>query len=107
MSQTRQRLTKGVYAYCSHSLLLTGEIFDVFVGKWLTKDDTRVLQKFPPEDLENGELMCLLKLRRPISLKDYREVHHPSLRPMVQSQRTDVSMLLMPAAMACTIPDGM
>ena len=109
MSQTQQRLTKGVYAYSSHSLLLAGDIVDVFIGRWFTKDDsTRILQKFPPEhEVEHGKLMCVLKLRRPIPLAVYREVHHPELRPMIQSQNEDVRMVLLPADMVCTIPDGM
>jgi hypothetical protein len=112
MSQTQQRLTKGTYAYCSHSLLLSGDVVEVFVGRWIvqaTEDgETRVLQKFPPEaEIKDGFLLCVLKLRRPITLGDYREVHHPSLRPMVQSLEDDVQMVLVRAEMLCTIPDGM
>lgn len=113
MSQTQQRLTKGAYAYCSHTLLLSGDIQDVFVGRWLETEDEsgstrRVLQKFPPEiTVEKGELMCVLQLRRPLTLSDYKEIHHHSIRPMVQSLDDDVSMVLLPASMVCTIPDGM
>jgi hypothetical protein len=113
MSRTQQRLTKGAYAYCSHSLLLSGDIVDVFIGRWKIKDNedgppTRVLQKFPPDqEVERGTLMCFLKLRRPVSLSEYRDLHHSSIRPMVQSLEEDVTMLLLPADLLCTIPDGM
>ena len=112
MDQTQQRLTKGTYAYCSHALILSGDVEDVFVGRWMARTfdggTTRVLQKFPPgEKIEHGQLLCVLRLRRPISLDEYREVHHPALRPMVQSVDDDVVMVLAPAEMLCTIPDGM
>lgn len=110
--QTQQGLTKGAYAYCSHSLFVSGDIMDVFVGRWLTKEgpggSARILQKFPPdEQVDGGSLLCVLKLRRPLSLPDYREVHHPELRPLVQNLDDDVKMVLVPADMLCTIPDGM
>jgi len=113
MSQTSNGLVKGAYAYCSHSLLLAGDIAEVFRGKFVpkTKDDgaeASVLQKFPiDDDVEGSHLMCVLKLRRPISLDDYRSVHHQSIRPMVQQMSDDVQMLLLRAEMLCTIPDGM
>jgi len=112
MSQTQQSLTKGTYAYCSHSLFISGDVVEIFVGKWLIKEtasgSTRILQKFPPEaEVDGGGLLCVLKLRRPITLADYRESHHPALRPMVRNLEEDVTMVLVPAELLCTIPDGM
>lgn len=109
MSQTQQSLKKGDYAYAAHSLLLSGDVIDVFVGRWITTDEsTRILQKFPPEKkVDEGQLMCVLKLRRPITLNEYREVHHPAIRPLVKSVGEDVNMVLMAAEMACTFPDGL
>lgn len=113
MSQTHHGLVKGAYAYCSHSLLLTGDIVEVFMGRFSpvtdpNGDQSSILEKFSPDDeVENGHLMCVLKLRRPISLEDYRNVHHELIRPVVQNLSDDVQMILLPADMLCTIPDSM
>ena len=110
MSQTKGQIAKGEYAYSSHSVFISGDIVDVFIGRWILKEDgnTRILQKFPSDhEVDHGHLMCVLKLRSPIPIDEYREIHHPALRPMVQNLDDDVAMVLLPAEMACTIPDGM
>lgn len=102
-------IKQGDYAYTSHSVMISGDIVEVFLGKWEDRDeDTRVLRKLP-EDSEDpdGELMCVLRLRRPMTIEEYRETHHPRFRPMVRSLDSKVKLVLVPTEMTCTIPDGM
>ncbi|MGD9727496.1 MAG: hypothetical protein AB7L09_03125 [Nitrospira sp.] len=106
MSRTRNRLEKGKYAYSSHSLLISGDIVDVFTGVWRDIDGKRALIRCDG-DIVGGEPMCVIKLRRPMTLAEYGQVHHPALRPMVKHADADISAVLMPAGMACTIPDYM
>ncbi len=109
MGKIRSGLEAGRYAYSAHSLLLSGDIVEVFIGRWETTSETsRVLKKYPIEEtVDEGEVLCTIKLRRPISLDEYREVHRPEIRPMVRSVGADVSMVMLPANMVCTIPDSM
>lgn len=114
MGQIQKGLSKGSYAYSSHSLLLAGDVVDVFIGKWKTRDESedRMLVKFPPHaEVEGGKLMCILKLRRPIPLDDYKPVHRRPMRPLLKrsddGEKRDVVMLLIPADMLCVIPDRM
>lgn len=111
MGHTSQSISKGDYAYSSHSVLVSGDIVDVFVGRWeWQNDDTRVLRKYPIEEEGNvvgGEMMCVLKLRRPMTMAEYRESHHPDFRPMAKPTATEVELVLLPTSMACTIPDAM
>jgi hypothetical protein len=109
MGQTKQRLEQGDYAYSSHTVLVCGDIAAVFVGKWETQPNgSRLLRKFSRNDeVEGGELLCMLRLRRPMSIKEYRESHHSAFRPVVRSPESEVELVLMPARMVCTIPDGM
>lgn len=109
MSKTNKSINKGDYAYSSHTVLVSGDIVDVFVGRWEWQDeDTRILRKYPREtELVGGETMCVMKLRRPMTMDEYREAHHPDFRPMVKTPDSEVELVLMPTGMACTIPDGM
>jgi len=114
VGQIQKGLSKGSYAYSIHSLLLAGDVVDMFIGKWKNRDDSngRMLMKFPAHaEVEGGKLMCILKLRRPISLDDYKPVHHRSMRPLLkrsdEGEKRDVVMLLIPADMLCVIPDRM
>jgi len=109
VGQIKQKLEKGDYAYSSHTVLVCGDIAAVFVGKWeIQPDESRLLRRFSTNDeVEGGELMCMLRLRRPMSIKEYRESHHPKFRPIVRNSGSKVELVLMPAKMVCTIPDGM
>jgi len=110
MSQTKQKLERGQYAYSSHSLRLAGHIVDTFVGKWeqYRAGLGRRLLKFPPNtEVTDGQLMCLLKLRNPIHIKEYRDISHPSIRPVTENINLPIKVLLMYADVVCTIPDGM
>lgn len=114
MGQTQQRLERGQYAYSAHSLQLAGDIQDVFIGQWATPEGVpgRKLTRFDvDEDVPNGQLMCVLRLRRPLSIKDYRALRHPSIRPIAKtvnsSINSSIEYLLMDADVVCTFPDGM
>ena len=110
MSQTRQRLSRGDYVYSAHSLRLAGNVVDVFVGRWEMSEDgqPRKLFKYSADvEVEGGQLMCVLRLRDPISVEDYREVHHPDIRPITKSTSDDIKLILMTADIACTLPDSM
>ena len=109
MNKIRSGLENGKFAYSSHSLLLAGNIVDVFIGKWQTKTETsRVMVKFPPEQtVEGGEAMCVIKLRRPLPLDEYRTVHHPEVRPLLAKLGADVEMVMLPASMTSIFPDAM
>jgi hypothetical protein len=107
MSQTHSRLAKGKYAYSSHSLLISGDIIDVFTGVWkATPTGARALIKCEG-DVPGGEPLCVIKLRNPLSIEEYREAHHPEIRPLVKNHESPVQAVLLPAAMVCTIPDYM
>lgn len=106
MSQTHSRLEKGKYAYSSHSVMISGDIADVFTGIWKDVPSGRALIKCEG-DITDGELMCVIKLRRPLSLEDYRTEHHPAIRPLVRQPGNEVAAVLLPAGMVCTIPDYM
>lgn len=108
MSRTDSRLEKGKYAYGSHSVFISGEIIDVFTGVWQQIGEGRALVKCEEgEEVEGGELMCVIKLRRPMTVDEYREAHHPQVRPLVKSLDSKVIAALLPAEMVCTIPDFM
>lgn len=107
MSRTHSRLEKGKYAYSSHSLFIAGEIIDVFTGVWQQVGDSRALIKCEDDKVEGGELMCVIKLRQPMSIPEYRESHHPNIRPLVKHLESHVIAVLLPAEMVCTIPDFM
>lgn len=100
---------EGDYAISSHSVLISGDVIDVFLGRWEWQDDDRrILRKYEPEaHVVGGEMMCVLKLRRPMTMSEYKESHHPEFRPMIKSLESDVELVLMPTGMALTIPDGM
>jgi len=106
MSKTHSRLEKGKYAYSSHSLFVSGDVIDVFTGMWKETGQGRALIKCDG-DIVGGELMCVVKLRRPMSVQEYRDVHHPDIRPLIRDMDADVQAVLIPASMACTIPDYM
>lgn len=106
MNPTHNRLEKGKYAYSSHSLMISGDIIDVFTGVWKDVPSGRALIKCEG-DIAGGELMCVIKLRRPLSLDEYREIHHQDIRPLVRHPDHDVAAALLPAGMVCTIPDYM
>ena len=68
---------------------------------------TRPAMSRPSEEVEGGERMCVIKLRRPLSIEEYREAHHPDTRPLVKHMDAGVVGVLLPASMVCTIPDYM
>jgi len=108
MSKIRSGLEKGRYAYSSHSVFVSGNIVDVFVGKWADHEKGRVLVKCPEgADESEGELMLVLHLRRAMTISEYQETPHPMIRPLVKRPGAKVEAVLMPANMACTIPDSM
>ena len=105
MSQTSPSIEKGD----SHSVLVSGDIVDVFVARWEDHPIGRALIRY---DVDNsppdGELMCVIRLRHPMSIEEYRESsHHPQTRPLMKSPQDKVEAVLLPASMACTIPDFM
>lgn len=111
MSHTDSRLEKGKYAISSHALCISGDIADVFTGIWKETGQGRALIKCDG-DIVGGELMCVIKLRRPMTIPEYREYHHPNIRPLVKSPETDndeaaIVAVLLPSTMVCTIPDFM
>jgi hypothetical protein len=110
MSQTQPILERGRYAYSSHSLQLAGNIEDVFIGQWESPEGLagRKLKRFDVSaDVPNGQLMCVLKLRSPISIEDYKPVMHPAVRPVAKTVGAPIEYLLMDADVVCTFPDGM
>jgi len=110
MGQTQQRLKRGRYAYSSHSLQLAGDIEDVFIGLWETPEGLpgRKLKRFDVDaDVPDGQLMCVLKLRSPLTVEDYKPVRHPSIRPITKTAASSaIEYLLMDADVVCTFPDG-
>jgi len=108
MSHTSPGLEKGVYAYSAHSTFVSGDVMDVFVARWEDHPSGRALVKCQSDNLAAGELMCVIRLRRPMTLVEYGEAHHPDTRPLVLKGGTpQVEAVLLPASMACTIPDSM
>lgn len=108
MGKLRAGLERGKYAYSSHSVFVSGDIVDVFVGKWADHEMGRVLVKCPEgTDESEGELMLVLHLRRAMTIAEYQETPHPMIRPLVKFRGAKVEAVLMPADMACTIPDSM
>ena len=106
MSQLRHGLEKGKYAYSKHSLFISGDIVELFTGMWKDVEDGKLLVKCPDGvDLVGGIPMCAIKLRRPLTLDEYRENHHPDVRPLIKSPDPIVLAVILPTAMVCTIPD--
>jgi hypothetical protein len=92
--------------------VLSGIIIESFIGKWTTddRDDLPVLLRSPPElELDDGELMCIVKLRIPVSLFKYVTVHKKQIRPLIKSsdETRSVVMVIIPFHMLCTLPNGM
>jgi hypothetical protein len=112
MSQTHERLAKGRYAYSSHSLRIAGDIAEVFIAKWENHQGGERLHKYPPHaDIKGGALVCVLRLRKPIPMEEYKELHHPSMRPIVKRPELEIDELkvhavLMDSSMVCTFPDS-
>ena len=111
MGHAQERLTKGRYVYSSHSLRITGDIIDVFIGRWEKIDSaTRKLLKYPSHSkIDGGVLMCAVRLRRPISTIEFSKVSHGSIRPLVHQRDSDsdIEVVLMDAEVVCTHPDSM
>ena len=104
-------LEPGHYAYCSHTLLLDGNIVECFVGRWEQpeeEENSRRLHKYPPgSEVDGGMLMYVLRLKKPITVEAYREIHHPSIRPLVPNPEEDIKLLLMTSDVVCTLPNAM
>lgn len=108
MQQPFDRLIKGKYAYSSHSLMISGEIIDVFTGLWKTDGEHQTLVKCTDSaKVEGGEVMCIVKLNRPMTVFEYKDSYHPEVRPLVKSIDAYVEAVLIPGSMVCTIPDFM
>jgi len=110
MSQAQHKLERGQYAYSSNSLLLAGDIHDVFVGRWENPEgcEGRKLRRWPADEtVPGGQLMCVLHLRRPLTIEDFKPIRHPSIRPIAKSVDSSIEYLLMDADIVCTFPDGM
>jgi len=106
MSVTGPGLEKGVYAFSSHCPFVSGDVIDVFVGRWEEHSRGRVLIKCQTkEESIGGDEMCVIQLRRPLTLDEYRESHHPLIRPLIHNRDEGVSAVLIPCEMVRTIPD--
>ena len=106
MGQTEPGLAKGEYACSEHSLLISGDVIDIFVGRWEDRPKGRVLVKCGEDGvLSGGQPMCILRLRRPITIAEYRKLHHPMIRPLIKSPENKIEGVIMPTSMACTIPN--
>jgi len=107
MSRT-STLHKGDFAISAHSVFISGNVIDVFKGKWTAHANGRALIKCPEgSDVDGSQMMCVIKLRRPMTLEEYREAHHPDIRPLIKSHDANIEAVLMPVEMAQTIPWGM
>lgn len=107
MSNTTD-LHKGDFAMAAHSVFISGDVMAVFQGKWMDRDEGRALVKLPDDvDVEGAESMCVIKLRRPMSIEEYREAHHPEVRPLIKEMGADIQAVLIPTELVLTIPDGL
>ena len=110
MSKIQPGLERGRYAYSSHSLRLAGSIHDVFIGRWETSEGSgyRKLRRFElGEEVPDGKLMCVLRLRKPLPHDDYKNHKHPSIRPITKQLGSPIEFILMDADIVCTFPDAM
>ena len=72
-------------------------------------DGAPVLIRFPPDDeVGDGELMSIIRLRNSISLSEYRTVHKKPIKPLIRSLDEDkiVVMILIPVYMLRSLPNG-
>ena len=102
-------LKRGHYAFCAHTLLLDGNIEESFMGLWQPAEECpgRKLIKYPVHTVvAGGKLMYLLRLKRPITVEQYKEVHHPDIRPLVSNIDSAIHLLLMTDDVVQTLPDS-
>lgn len=112
MSYLGQIPSKGDYCCSSHSAVIAGDIEDVFYGKWTTTQDQakrRALLRFiGDEHPDDAELLCIVKLRYPLTRAEYQPVHHTKIRPLLRKVGGDkIEVVIVPAAMVRTIPASM
>lgn len=101
-------LEPGHYAFCSHTPFLDGNVLTGFIGRWEESESGRALHKFPLDsEIDGGELMYLLQLKKPISIAEYREVHRDGIHPLVPHPEADIIHLLVVDSMLHTLPNAM
>lgn len=109
--ETCEPLVPGAYAFCDHTLLLDGTVREVFVGKWIVDPahEGRHLYKFPPgTSVPGGNTMCIVNLKKPISIDQFRTVKRDGIHPVVSVDgATSIAAILLTADLASTLPNGM
>lgn len=110
--ETCEPLTPGTYAFCEHTLLLDGVVREVFIGKWLEdpEHNARHLHKFPNgTEVDGGIPMCIVTLKRPISIAEFKAVHRAGIHPVVSSpgQHSVIHTVLLTNNLAATLPNSM